>query len=108
MLQRLEGADGLAELAARLEVFDGLLTGGVHRACRLGQPRRDGEVDGALQQVEASVDRADHPRFRNLHAGERQRGVVPVIHRPESVDLQAGRIPRHEEERDARPLPGLA
>ena len=40
VLQRLEGADGDAELLAGLQVFDGGLERFVHRADRLGAQRR--------------------------------------------------------------------
>ena len=69
VLQRLEVADGDAELLARLHIVDGGLVHRRHGADRFGGERGDRLVGDALDQREGGAGLADRGGGRNAHAG---------------------------------------
>ena len=80
VLQHLEGADGDAELLARLEIIDGELMQRGHRARRLGGQSGNCLVHRVLQDSKSLVGTCDH-RFRS-DADGRQRHIrcpLPVL-----------------------------
>ena len=69
MLQRLEVADRLAELAARPQVLAGHFQQAFHRADSLGAVGRDAAVDRTFEFFKTVMQRADaaHPPRRRRH-----------------------------------------
>ena len=60
MLQRLEGADGDAELLAGLQIVHGQAVKRLHQAHRLGTDRRDGAFGDALDHAQPLSHGAEH------------------------------------------------
>jgi hypothetical protein len=90
MLQRLEAADGLAELAAGLEVIDGGGHGGFHDADGFGAEGREADVqrriDG-LRYVDRRVASAD---FRGHGLVEQHVGRTLAVERRIAAQRDAG------------------
>ena len=59
MLERLEGADGHAELLAELQIVERAFEGGAGRAEHFGGQTRAAGVERGVQGRETGVDRAD-------------------------------------------------
>ena len=77
MLQRLEAADGRAELAARAQIFQRGVAGAVHRAQGLGAQRQQAAPGGVFQQRVAGAGLAQQRRLRYAHLVQRQLGARP-------------------------------
>ena len=101
ILQRLEGADGNAELLARLGVLDGRLQQSLERADCLGGDGGDAHVVDGEERIERGAF-LPHQGFASYEyvLQDDIRGAAPV---ERSVRLQrdALRVPRDEEDRDA-------
>ena len=97
MLQRLEGADGDAELFAVLEVLDGAFEGFRRRAQHFRAQAGAGAVQHRFEDGGAAVHRTQHRARRVVQLDDR--GVAAVHHDGTGAG-HTGRIGRHEEQRD--------
>ena len=101
VLQRLEAADGDAELLAGLDVFDGCLQRLVHQADGFRTERGAGLVHHTLDQRQCVLCVANRGIRSYLHRGERDvSGVQAVLGRIALLDDALG-IARHQEHADA-------
>jgi hypothetical protein len=91
MLQRLEAADGGAELLSGLEIIDRRLVHSRHRADGLGGERRHRCVRDALDQRECGAGFADHGIGADFHAGERHFGGALTVDGVIAASRNAGR-----------------
>src|SRR5262249_814706 len=108
MLQRLEGADGDAELLPLLQILQRALEGFRRRAEHLRGKPDAGAVEQGLEEVGAAMDRPEYGVFADLGALEADdRGVAAVDHEGATA-RDARRVTRHEKERDAVALARFA
>ena len=99
MLQSLEAADGLAELLARLRVFDGRGVRRLHGANGLGAQRRDAALHGALER-RRRIAAAEHLARGKLHVLEEHIGGTASVLRAVAHEAHARRIRIDQEYRE--------
>src|ERR1700678_2677752 len=101
MLQRLERADQLAELCARLQIFErdveGLRRLPQHLRCHAGART----IEHRVERGETMIDGSQHIARTYLDPGEFEIGCASAVDALELRALQAVRIAWHEEQRDA-------
>src|SRR6266851_4082126 len=101
MLQRLEAADGNAELLARLQVLDGELVHHAHRPDRLGDCRGDGEIDGALDDGQRMIARPEQRLGVQPDVAEGDLGGAQAVHRRVALHGDSRCLGIDKEETDA-------
>jgi hypothetical protein len=108
VLERLERADGGAELLAGLEVFDRERVHLGHAADRFRGERRQSLVHHALHERQGVLGFADHAFGADAHVGERDlRRALPVL-RGVAPARNVGVAGIHEEEADAGAVAAVA
>ncbi len=101
MLQRLEAADDLAELAAVFQVLRGAGERFLANAAELGCHRRASDIQDAIEQRPAVVDLAEHGVGVDVNLIERQACSVVGVDHHRALGQKALRFGVDQEQRQA-------
>ena len=98
VLQRLEAADRLAELLARLQVLAARLEHRFHAAQRLGHLRERGAVERLLELREAAAGRREPRVGGHVHRAQLEVGGQRAV--DQRIAVQRGRALVDQEQRE--------
>ncbi len=102
MLQRLEAADHDPELLARAQVVQRCFLGRFHRAEGFRAQGQHAAPDSALDRCKTVTRLTEQRVGTDPHAAEGQLGHAAAVHRRRAHHRHAGRIGRHQEQRNTR------